>query len=125
MNIEILKKVYELAKDRRQEEEKNENQESPQIDLEEMRIKREKSELLNYLKSLTFEENMMVLTVMYIGRDVSIDELNEYENPEDLFAKHLSIYKGSFEKKEYVINQIYQKFPLNEYLANGFKILNI
>lgn len=126
MNLEILKKTYELAKERYYESlQKPSSNDSSIFSLDELRNYHEEmknNELFKYLNSLSFNDNLMIIAVMYIGRDYTEEEFAEEEK---LFDKKVKDMKDTFATKELVIKQIYQKVPLHEYLENAFKLYNI
>lgn len=126
MNKEILKKVYELAKKRYYKYSQTDNSNGTmKLSLEELRSYNEemkKDALFKYLNSLSYDDNIMIISAMYIGRDYSKEE---FEKEEKLFDKMLKDMKCRFSTKEFVIKQIYQKVPLHEYLEKSFKLYNI
>jgi len=121
MNNEILKNVYVLAKERYQES-ITEAKDRPLTELSDILEKREKNKLLQYLNSLTYEENLMIAAVMYIGRDCSDKEFFETPN---IFEERLKEMKNTFSSNDILINQIYGKLPLHKYLENAFRLFGI
>lgn len=151
---DILFNVYELARERSQNEEGADNTfsfTSPHFDVDEIVAKRETSKLLNYLQSLDMDSIKVIQTVMYIGRDYEMEPYSdeemevfierqaddpEYQIPEKQIVVSDSnkvvnewmneIKNGTgWESKEIEINQIYGKSPLDLYLQRAFRILQI
>lgn len=149
--IDVLRTVHSLSIDRYNEvclQEKN--RKNSVISLAEIREYRDRSNLLQYLKTLDMNAIKMVEVVMYIGRDYQIDiseEDLEYEaemkiddpeyqlpartfkvrNPDELIRAWLDDFEGvsGWKNKSIEIEQIYQKVPLYRYLERAFEILGI
>ena len=124
MNNEILKKVYLLSKERYDEfmTEPESSSSLTEIELSNILQKRENSKLLQYLKSLTYDENLMIAAVLYIGRDYSDEEFLKIPN---IFEEKLKEMKETFPSNDILINQIYSKAPLYKYLENAFRLFSI
>ena len=71
-----------------------------------------------YLDSLSLEEAVALMTIMYIGRDYSREEVTE---PEKIYAECFAQF--ATDKKEAVVRQMISKIPLGEYLQDGTKYL--
>lgn len=151
---DILFTVYRLAKERHHQERGVGNQSvlsNPIISIDEVLEKRQDSELLDYLNSLDMDSIKVIQTVMYIGRDYEIElytdeEMENFierkaEDPEfQIPEKHVIASDpdktlnewmndikggGEWKEKKLEINQIYEKLPLDEYLARAFRILQV
>lgn len=60
---------------------------------------------------------------MYLGRDGDYDKK---ESPVERYINYrLYIGNAAWETKDATVNQIIEKLPLDKYLKNGMKILNI
>lgn len=128
INIDMLKQVYFLAKERAEEINSGENQtfslSNLESFLEELSTPEPKKEqLINYLESLSFEDIKVIQTVMYLGRDEDYEEHETYQQRYQNFRNYLD--SRGWNTKSIEINQIVQKAPLDRYLLNGFRILNI
>jgi predicted transcriptional regulator len=79
---------------------------------------------LNALESLleSFEQNdvLGILTVMYVGRDNTEEEI---DNPDEFYKIKYSHF--SMMSKEDAIDSITEKTPLKRYLENGLKLLKV
>lgn len=126
MNEEILKNVYELAKKKYYKYSQTHNSNGTmKLSLEELRSYNEEiknDELFKYLNSLSYDDNIMIISAMYIGRDYSEEE---FAKEEKLFDRMLKDMKCRFPTKEFVIKQIYQKVPLHKYLEKSFQLYSI
>lgn len=126
MDTNMLKKVYFLAQNRSAEVSDKETLSISNLDQDLEKIMSKGSaenELLSYLESLSFEDIKDLQTVMYLGRDEDYSEEETYEERFQNFRKYLD--SRGWNSKKIEIRQISQKTPLDEYLLNGFKILNI
>jgi len=146
---DVLRKVHSLASEKVA---KNQSASIGDVDLKAILIKREKSELLEFLNTLDMKTVQVIEAVMYIGRDYSpLDDPNiremienandeeDYEkignidytapvqNPDKLINDTLDqLSKNAyFGNKDISINQIYQKTPLRDYLDRAFIILGL
>lgn len=128
MDKEILKKVYDLARIRHISY-SNEESTNCSISLAEgidaKYNRREESELFQYLDSLTHEQNLMILTIAYIGRGDCYEEFEENKDIKKIYTDMLAYVKDTFPNNEVTILQIHQKAPLDEYLKKGFELLKI
>ena len=115
--------------------------------LERLYKKRDEDELLSYLYSLNFDQIKMILTLMYIGRDLRIEPNDEYyqqlenydgdgvlaewnpypvHNPNTLVKLWLAEFEETFgTNKSHWVEQIQQKSPLGQYLKQAFQKLGI
>lgn len=128
INVEMLKKVYVLAGERAAEIKSKGNKGLNLGDLEELKKELrtsypKKQQLINYLESLSFEDIKVIQTVMYLGRDTDYEEYETYKERYENNRKALD--SRGWDTKSIEINQIVQKAPLDRYLLNGFRILNI
>jgi len=78
------------------------------------------SEIITYLESLSYEEVILIETLMYIGRDVSKTEENDITELVESLFKHLD--EGN---KNVAIDQMLGKFTLVEYLQQGIEIVGL
>lgn len=122
---EILKKVYELARDRHIQYNLN-NKKEGIIDLmsiEDIEWSEEEKALDSYLNTLDFEDVKMIQTIMYLGRD---KDYNRSSMPEEIYRENREYMDNLGWTEKYIeVNQIVEKLPLDKYLENGLKILNI
>lgn len=79
-------------------------------------------ELENFLMALDFETVKIIQVIMYLGRDKDYDEKLPVE---EIYKQVRAGFDGSWAEKYIEVNQMVEKFPLDKYLANGFKILKI
>lgn len=108
--------------------------------MDEYRMKRKHSELLQYLDSLTLKEIQIIEAVMYVGRDLyqfnhpttqdnsnpSVEELSSTLSTNginDLVETMMDELKinTKFDSKSIDINTIYSKTMLNKYLEAVFE----
>lgn len=121
------------------------------IHLDEIVNRRERSNLLQYMRSLNMDQIKVIQTVMYMGRDYEYPSYSEEEweelwirmsedpeyvlpekkvkvdNPDELLLSwmdYLDFSKG-WTDKDIEIDQIYQKAPLAQYLNRAFDILGL
>lgn len=128
MDKEILKKVCELAEIRHNSYLKGTNIKSVSLaeGIETIEYnEKEEMELLQYLESLTYEQNLMILTVAYIGRGDCNDEFENHKDYEKIYKDMLNYVRDTFPNKEFLVSQIDEKLPLDEYLKKGFELLKI
>lgn len=128
INVEMLKKVYVLAGERAEEINNKGSKGLNLGDLEALRKELstpepKKAQLIDYLESLSFEDIKVIQTVMYLGRDEDYEEHETYKERYENNRKGLD--SRGWNTKSIEINQIVQKAPLDRYLLNGFRILNI
>ncbi len=126
MDREILKKVYELAEIRHNSylnEGTNEKFLSLSEGIEEGYNEKEEMELLQYLESLTYEQNLMILTVAYIGRGDCNDEFEKHKDNNKIYKDMLNYVRDTFSNKEFLVSQIDEKLPLDEYIQKGLELL--
>lgn len=128
MNIdkEILKNVYELAKIRHTD---SLNKKDDRTLLEKIEAgdynRSEESELYKYLESLTYDQNLMILAIAYIGRGDLDEDFEQNKDIEKIYNFMLNYVRRTFQEKSFVVNQIHQKLPLDNYLKRGFELLKI
>lgn len=126
-SIEVLKKVYNLAYERRIEYKKNGTEDitigkNSRNILEAIRNPAE-DKLIKYLNELDFETIKMIQTVMYLGRD---NEYSDLSNGEQRYLKLREDFdKKGWKTKDIEISQIKQKVPLDKYLKKGLSILGV
>lgn len=110
---EILREVYELAKDKHTQDSINNKD----------KLTKERKVLDDYLNSLDFEDVKMIQTIMYLGRDKGYTTNN---SSEETYRKNREYMDNvGWNDKGIEVEQIIQKLPLDEYLEEGFKILGI
>lgn len=121
------------------------------IDLSAIRDKRERSELLQYMRGLDMRAIKVIQTVMYIGRDYrysyycddagddwleggkdksfhhNTDKKIVVDNPDEVLLAWMNDLKneGDWKEKNIEINQIYEKGPLSIYMKRAFEILGL
>lgn len=150
----ILSTVYRLAQEEKQKNcrvSKESFIDLWDIDLDEIVNRRERSNLLQYMRSLNMDQIKVIQTVMYMGRDYEYPSYSEEEweelwirmsedpeyvlpekkvkvdNPDELLLSwmdYLDFSKG-WTDKDIEIDQIYQKAPLAQYLNRAFDILGL
>lgn len=128
MDKEILKKVYDLAKIRHISYSSEEGSNCSVSLAEGIDVKynrKEESELFQYLDSLTYEQNLMILTIAYIGRGDCYEEFERHKDIQKIYTDMLDYVRETFPNNEVTILQIHQKAPLDEYLKKGFELLEI
>lgn len=129
MDKEILKKVCELAEIRYNSylnEENNGKSVSLMDGIENIEYNaKEEMELLQYLEDLNYEQNLMILTVAYIGRGDCGIEFEENKDTNKIYKNMLNSLKDTFPNKEITILKITEKFPLDDFLKRGFELLKI
>lgn len=87
------------------------------------KYKEKEDELINFLNSLDFEQIKVIQSIMYLGRDRDYKEDESYQKRYDSMRKYFDDMGWNDKKIE--IGTIVEKLPLDMYLENGFKILNI
>lgn len=126
MDKEILKKVYDLAEIRHKSYLNGEtNFKSVSLVNEIEHNEKEEMELLQYLESLSYEQNLIILTVAYIGRGDCNDEFENHKDSEKIYKDMLNYVRDTFTNKKFLVSQIHEKLPLDEYLKKGFELLKI
>lgn len=79
--------------------------------------------LKNYLDELDFDTIKTIQSIMYLGRDRDYDKQDE---PEEIFRKEREYFDSQgWKTKSIEINQMVEKAPLDQYLEDGLKILQI
>ncbi|PER23511.1 hypothetical protein CN931_01355 [Bacillus sp. AFS054943] len=128
----VFKDVIKLARDRRVYYEQN-VQEGVVYTLQEMsafykssegqELNEKKQLLKNYLEELDFDTVKTIQSIMYLGRDRDYDK---QDTPEEIFYKQREDFDSQgWQSKSIEINQIVEKAPLDGYLEDGLKILQI
>ncbi|NYB73868.1 DUF3775 domain-containing protein [Sedimentibacter hydroxybenzoicus DSM 7310] len=123
---EMFRKVIELAEAYYKAECTKETYEST-IDfdaLEDLKKDIEEKALEDYLDKLDYEVIKVLQTIMYIGRD-GIDEKDI--SPQQIYERAREYFdsRGWHEDKMIEIYLMTEKFPLVNYLKDGFKLLKI
>ena len=143
---DVLLATYKLAIERA-EHEKNNSFSICDFSLEELYKRRENDELLKFLYNLNLDQVKIIGTMMYIGRDFTIDsstdyynELEDYiednkllnrepypvRNPEVIVEDYMQDLEETFGDDKYKwVEQIHQKIPLNRYLKSAFYKMGI
>lgn len=123
--IAIFKSVIDLARRRREADEN----ESINVSSEgykkykEYKVSEEEKALDSYFNSLDFEVVKMIQSIMYLGRDRDYDKS---DLPSEIYRKNREYMDQlGWATKEIEINQMVEKLPLDTYLQNGFRILEI
>lgn len=153
-NADVLKTVYRLSLDEYRKyraSEKDQTGMSKHIDLQEIRRKRDASNLNQYMKGLDMEVIKIIQTVMYIGRDYSYEkdieryyegcEYEEYtehsekktislkvDDPDLLLSAWMDdlTWAKGWNAKNIEVEQIYSKrLCLHKYMERAFEILGI
>lgn len=130
--IDVFREVYNLAAIRRKDCDKNGPKSLSISDDTEKRFEEylhpnkntPRFKLEAYLSSLDFETIKVIQTIMYLGRD---KDYKNIVNPEERYKREReSLDQGKgWASKEIEIDQIVGKVPLDKYLSDGFKILEI
>lgn len=132
---DIFYKVIDLARERRLDYERKHPDEleiinakqfleeviEPGSDLREsLKIK---GPLVEYCRTLSFEQIKILQCVMYLGRD---RQYNKTDSPRDIYmARRKYFDRRGWENKDIEMFQMIEKLPLDEYLEAGLKILQI
>ncbi len=124
MDKEILKKVYDLAKIKHINYLNEETSNISKSIIENIN-KRQECELFQYLNHLTYEQNLMILAITYIGRGDCNEKFNKNKDVKDIYEFMLNYVRDTFPNNEVTISQIYGKASLDEYLKKGFELLEI
>jgi len=133
---DIFKNVYDLAYQRRIDHDKYalkefsttkrglQEYENYQKSNNKKIVDKSESQLEKYMSSLDFETIKIIQTIMYLGKD---EEYNKNDTPQQIYTKERSNFdhQGWNKDKNVEINQMVEKVPFDQYLLNGFKILNI
>lgn len=129
---EILNEVARLASIRRIKEEREGKTSFHVGDGIDEKLERilsgEKSELESFLVAQDFESVKVVQTVMYVGRNVSNDELQNNPNlsPEIIYVnERKGLDELGWNKKEIEVHQICEKGQLDRYIKRGMEILKV
>lgn len=86
-------------------------------------VEKKRLELVAYLNELDYEVVKTIQVIMYLGRD---EDYDGYDIPEEIYRKQRKYFDSlGWNNKVIEINQIAEKMPLDIYLTNGFKILDI
>ncbi|HEF5706433.1 DUF3775 domain-containing protein [Bacillus thuringiensis] len=128
----VFKDVIKLARDRRVYYEQN-VPEGVVYTLQEIsafhkssegqKLEEKKQVLKKYLEELDFDTVKIIQSIMYLGRDRDHDK---QDTPEEIFRKLREDFDAlGWHSKSIEINKIVEKAPLDEYLEDGLKILQI
>lgn len=117
--IEIVKKVIAVAYKRRVSYISSEGGSLGEVPQTPEHIQSEK-DLIELLESLSFDEIKFIQTIMYLGRDTTEDELENYSGLE-LFDMTYKFLNWDTQKIE--TDKIIEKSPLDEYLQKGLEYL--
>lgn len=126
--VNIFKEVIRLSRKVSNDEKKYEgkvlNLGFTDEDLEEMENPKSNSNILKgYLLKQDFETVKIISTIMYLGRDRDYDK---NDSPEVIYRKEREFFdKDGWNDKEIEVYQVIDKGPLDIYLLNGLKILNV
>lgn len=125
-HLETFKKVVELAKIRRISVESNGSDSITKltdISYESNSSVEATANLRNFLMDLDFELVKIIQTIMYLGRDKDYDKR---KRPQEIYKAESQYFdREGWNTQEIEVNQIVEKLPLDYYLKDGFKILNI
>lgn len=82
------------------------------------------TDIENYLKSLTFDEIKSLQSIMYLGRDKDYDRS---QSPQEIYNAQYDYFDKAlgWNTKELEINQMVEKLPLDQYLADAKIILGL
>lgn len=85
-------------------------------------VTRKERVLIDYLNDQDYEVIKNIMVIMYLGRD---REYNKSHSPEAIFKHQRKDFESHWDEKKIIIDQITSKVPLDIYLSNGLKILQI
>jgi hypothetical protein len=131
--IEEFRRVVKLSRDHRISYEKYSANNTISQELQNIKnevlsgqkslIWRKEKALEDYLMQLDFEIIKILQTIMYLGRD---KDYSNRDSPKDIYLEQRRYFDNEgWTTKEIEINQMTEKLPLDQYLEEGFKILNI
>ena len=109
--IEIFRDIIKLAEKRRKLVESDQE------------YTKENDALKKYVDNLSFEDVKVLQTVMYLGRDREYDE--NLSSSEIYKEVREGFDMQGWDSKEIEAHQMTGKIPLDQYLNNGLKILEI